>query len=70
MPPCRSGSTARDRQPGPFERFSRLREAVVELPAGAPGEVHVWAHRVSPDGASEDLPVEVDVNDRQVVIRP
>jgi amino acid permease len=56
--------------PGPFEGFSRLREVVVDLPAGAPEEVHVWAHRVSPDGDSEEIPVAVDVADRQVVIRP
>jgi hypothetical protein len=55
---------------GPLERFSRLREVVVDLPAGAPGEVHAWAHRVSPDGDSEDIPVEVEVDGRRVVIRP
>ena len=33
---------------GPFERFSRVRSVEVELPAGAPREVRVWAHRVSP----------------------
>jgi hypothetical protein len=55
--------------PGAFERFSRLREAVVDLPADAPTEVHVWAHRVTRDGDSEDLPVDVDVTARRVVIR-
>jgi amino acid permease len=55
--------------PGAFERFSRLREAVVDLPADAPAEVHVWAHRVTRDGDSEDIPVEVDVAARHVVIR-
>lgn len=55
--------------PGAFERFSHLREAVVELPGDAPAEVHVWAHRVSPDGESEAVPVEVDVDGRELVIR-
>jgi amino acid permease len=55
---------------GPFERFSRLREVVVDLPAGAPEELHVWAHRVSPEGDSEDIPVVVDVDGGHVVIRP
>jgi amino acid transporter len=54
---------------GAFERFSQLREAAVDLPADAPTEVHVWAHRVSLDGASDDVPVKVDVG-RTVVIRP
>jgi hypothetical protein len=54
---------------GAFERFSRLSEAVVELPDEAPAEVHVWSHRVSPDGESEDVPVEVSVDGRHVVIR-
>jgi amino acid permease len=55
---------------GAFERFSRLREVVVDLPAGAPDEVHAWVHRVSPDGDSEDISVAVDVDGRHVVIRP
>ena len=55
---------------GAFERFSQLREAAVDLPADAPTEVHVWAHRVSPDGASVEVPVHVDVSGVQVVIRP
>ncbi len=54
---------------GPFERFSRVRSVEVDLPAGAPREVHVWAHRVSPDGDSEDIPAAVDVNDGRVAIR-
>jgi hypothetical protein len=54
---------------GGFERFSRLCEAVVELPDEAPAEVHVWSHRVSPDGESEAVPVEVGVDRRHVVIR-
>jgi amino acid permease len=55
---------------GSFERFSRLREAQVELPPGAPRDVHVWAHQVSRDGGSGDLSVDVDVDDNHVVIRP
>jgi amino acid permease len=54
---------------GAFERFSRLREAAVDLPGAAPTEVHVWAHRVSTDGASEAVPVQVDIDGGQVVIR-
>jgi hypothetical protein len=53
-----------------FERFSRLREAVVDLPASAPAEVHVWVHRVSPDGGSDTVPAEIGVDGSQVVIRP
>lgn len=60
----------RDTTPGPFDRFSRLREAEIALPAGAPREVHVWAHRVSPEGASEPVPVTVDVQEGHVVVRP
>jgi amino acid permease len=52
-----------------FARFSRLQEAVVDLPADAPDEVHVWAHRVTRGGGSEDIPVDVDVTSRHVVIR-
>jgi hypothetical protein len=55
---------------GAFERFSRVREVVVDLPVGTPDEVHAWAHRVSADGDSEDIPVAVDVDGRQVVIQP
>ncbi|HEU0303922.1 MAG TPA: hypothetical protein VFR32_05010 [Gaiellaceae bacterium] len=51
-----------------FEGFSRLREAIVELPGDAPAELHVWAHRVSPYGGSEAVPVEVGVDGRRVVI--
>lgn len=55
---------------GSFERFSQLRVAVVDLPEDAPAEIHVWAHRVSRDGGSAQLSVEVDVHDHRVVIRP
>jgi amino acid permease len=60
----------RPAETGAFEGFSRLREAVVELPAESPAEVHVWAHRVSSDGDSDDVPVAVDADGRRVVIRP
>jgi amino acid permease len=56
-------------RPGTFERFSQLREVIVGLPPNARAEVHVWAHRVSPDGGSEDIPVEVEHVDGNVVIR-
>ena len=55
---------------GAFERFSRLREAVVDLPRGAPTEVYVWAHRVARDGGSENVAVEVIADEHNVVIRP
>jgi hypothetical protein len=56
--------------PGSFERFSQLREVVVDLPPDAPGEVRVWAHRLSPDGDSEDIPMRVEREGSKVVIRP
>jgi amino acid permease len=55
---------------GNFERFSQLREVVVDLPPDAPGEVRVWAHRLSPDGDSEDIPMRVEREGSKVVIRP
>jgi hypothetical protein len=55
---------------GNFERFSQLREVVVDLPPDAPGEVRVWAHRLSPDGNSEDIRMRVEREGSKVVIRP
>ena len=55
---------------GSFERFSQLRRARVELPDGAPEEVAVWAHRVSPDGQSTEVPATIEVAGHQVSISP
>ena len=41
--------------------LSALRYAVLELPAGPAREVKVWAHRVTPEGASEALAIIADV---------
>lgn len=60
----------RTAEPGHFERFSRLGSAVVVLPADAPQEVSVWAHRVSPDGESTDVPATVEVAGREITITP
>jgi amino acid permease len=56
--------------PGIFARFSQVREVVVGLPPEARREVHVWAHRLSPDGGSENIPVRVEHVANNVVIRP
>ena len=60
----------RPSKPGQFEHFSQLGSASVVLPAGAPEEVTVWAHRVSPDGQSTAVPATVDVAGRHVTITP
>ena len=59
------GSAAR---PGQFEHFSQLGRASVVLPDDAPEEVTVWAHRVSPDGQSTEVPTTVEVDGRHVTI--
>lgn len=55
---------------GRFERFSALRHATVDLPAGAPDEIAVWMHRVTPDGQSTDVPAAVDIAGRRIGITP
>ena len=55
---------------GPFERFSRLGSARVVLPSDAPEEVAVWAHRVSPDGHSVEVPATVEIAGHDVSIVP
>ena len=57
-------------EPGVFERFSKLRRARVVLPADAPEEVAVWAHRVSPDGQSVEVPAIVEIAGHDVSIVP
>jgi hypothetical protein len=57
-------------KPGSFEHFSQLSSASVVLPADAPDEVSVWAHRVSPDGQSTEVPATVDVAGRHISIAP
>src|SRR5262249_43433190 len=44
-----------------ISELSALRYAVLELPAGPAREVKVWAHRVTPEGASEALPALVEI---------
>jgi hypothetical protein len=41
--------------------LSALRYVVLELPAGPEREVKIWAHRVTPEGASEALEVIVEI---------
>lgn len=41
--------------------MSKLRHATFHLPATSARELKVWAHRVTPDGVSESLPVVVEV---------
>lgn len=60
----------RSGKPGSFERFSQLSSASVVLPAGAPDEVSVWAHRVSPDGRSTEVPATVVVAGHHISIAP
>jgi hypothetical protein len=44
--------------------WSKIVRITVKLPRGTSREAKVWVHRVTPDGASEGLPVVVDVNCR------
>jgi hypothetical protein len=44
--------------------MSKITRVTVKLPRGTSREVKVWAHRVMLDGASEGLPVVVDVRCR------
>ncbi len=54
--------------PGHFEHFSQLGSASVVLPEDAPDEVSVWAHGVSPDGQSTDVPATVEVAGHHISI--
>ena len=47
-----------------------LISASVILRADAPDEVSGWAHRVSPDGQSTEVPATVDVAGRRISIAP
>jgi amino acid permease len=42
--------------------LSGLRHAVLHLPPGQARELKVWAHRVTPEGASEGLPALVEIS--------
>jgi amino acid permease len=53
---------------GPFESFSRLREATVQFPPDTPEEIAVWPHHVSADGESSVVPAAVANGDGRVVI--
>jgi hypothetical protein len=41
--------------------LAKLRSAAVDLPPGTAGDLKIWAHRVTPDGFSDALPVMVEV---------
>lgn len=47
---------------GEIPRFSALRGATFHLPATQTKELKVWAHRVTPDGNSEGLPVLLEAH--------
>ena len=42
-------------------QFSQLRSAVFRLPTGEAHDLKVWAHRVTPEGDTESLPVRLEV---------
>jgi len=44
--------------------MSKVTRVTVRLPRGTSREVKIWAHRLTPSGASEGLPVVVDVRCR------
>jgi amino acid permease len=58
----------RPAEAGSFEGFSAVRRVTVRLPAGAPADTAVWAHRVTPEGNSIPLPADVEVADGTVAI--
>jgi MinD-like ATPase involved in chromosome partitioning or flagellar assembly len=66
------GDVALDVTDGAGEAGGRLFliSASVILPADAPDEVSVWAHRVSPYGQSTEVPAVVDVAGRHISIAP
>jgi hypothetical protein len=66
------GDVALDVPGGAGETGGRLFliSASVTLPADAPDEVSVWAHRVSPDGQSTEGPATVDVAGRHISMAP
>jgi hypothetical protein len=47
-----------------------LVSASVIVPADAPDDVSVWAHRVSLDGQSTEVPATVDVAGRHISMAP
>src|SRR5215216_3534175 len=64
------GDVALDVTDGAGEAGGRLFliSASVVLAADAPDEVSVWAHRVSPDGQSTEVPATVDIAGRHISI--
>jgi hypothetical protein len=46
---------------GEIPEFGALRRATFQLPAGPARELKVWAHRATPEGASEGLPALLEV---------
>jgi hypothetical protein len=53
-----------------IEELAAVSDIGVDLPAGAPREVAVWAHRPTRDGDTDPIPVEVKEGDAQIVVRP
>lgn len=49
--------------PGELPELATLQSLRIDLPAGPARELKVWAHTISPDGASEDLPVALAIHD-------
>jgi MinD-like ATPase involved in chromosome partitioning or flagellar assembly len=66
------GHVALDVTEGAGEAGGRLFliSASVILPADAPDDLSVWAHRVSPDGQSTQVPATVDAAGRHISIAP
>jgi hypothetical protein len=46
---------------GEIPAFNTLRSIVFQLPAGAAGELKVWAHQLSPFGGSSGLAMKLQV---------
>lgn len=56
------GEQRRHEAVGEVPAFGKLRSATFHLPATQARELKVWAHTVTPDGASESLPALVEVH--------
>ena len=56
-----AGKQRRHEAAGEIEAFSALRSVTFRLPATRARELKVWAHTVTPDGASEGLAAAVEI---------
>ena len=56
-----AGEQRRHEAAGEIETFSALRSVTFRLPATRARELKVWAHTVTPDGASEGLAAAVEI---------